>query len=215
MTASLVHLIETGGLVVIFLAMILESCGLPIAIEVVAPVGGALAAAGKLNLPTVIVAIVAGNLIGSFVAYGLARRYGRRLILGPGRYIGLSEGHLLLADRFFERFGAWAVLIGRMLPVICGYVSYPAGLARMRLVWFGIATLVGATVWASAFAILGYKLGQHWEDVANALGSLTVPAILVMVGLIVLAYVLGRRWVHRQTSAMAADPAAEAVDGAE
>lgn len=199
MTASLVHLIETGGLVAIFLAMILESCGLPIAIEVVAPVGGALAAAGKLSLAAVIVAVVAGNLIGSFIAYGLARRFGRRLILGPGRYIGLSEGHLDLADRFFARFGAWAVLIGRVLPVICGYISYPAGLARMRVVWFTITTLVGATIWASALAIVGYKLGEHWEQFANALGALKVPFIIVMVALIVLVYLLGRRWVHRQT----------------
>ncbi len=200
MTASLVHLIETGGLVAIFLAMILESCGIPVAIEVVAPVGGALAAAGKLNLAAVIVAVVAGNLIGSFVAYGLARRYGRRLILGPGRYIGLSEGHLDLADRFFDRFGAWAVLIGRVLPVICGYISFPAGLARMRVVWFGVTTLVGATVWASALAIVGYKLGEHWEQFANALGALKVPFIIVLVGLVVVAYILGRRWVHRQTA---------------
>lgn len=210
MTASLVHLVETGGLVAIFLAMILESGGIPVAIEVVAPVGGALAAAGKLNLAAVIVAVVAGNLIGSFIAYGLARRYGRRLVLGPGRYIGLSEGHLELADRFFARFGAWAVLIGRVLPVICGYISYPAGLARMRVAWFGVMTLVGATLWASALAVIGYKLGEHWQQFANALGALKVPFIVVMVALIVVAYILGRRWVHRQTTPVGAGRAEDA-----
>lgn len=204
MTASLVHLIETGGLIAIFLAMILESCGIPVAIEVVAPVGGALAAAGKLNLGAVIIAVVAGNVIGSFIAYGLARRYGRRLVLGPGRYIGLSEGHLELADRFFARFGAWAVLIGRVLPVICGYISYPAGLARMRVAWFAVMTVVGATVWASLLTLIGYKLGEHWEELANALGALKVPFVIVLVALIVVAYVLGRRWVHRQTTPVGA-----------
>lgn len=203
MTTSLVHLVETGGLIAIFLAMVLESCGIPLAIEVVAPLGGALAAAGKFSLVEVIVAVVAGNLIGSFIAYGLALRYGRRLVLGPGRYIGLSEGHLELADRFFARFGAWAVLIGRVLPVICGYISYPAGLARMRPLWFGIMTLVGATVWATVLATLGYKLGEHWQQLANALGRLTVPFVLILIALLVVAYVLGRRWVHRQTAAPA------------
>lgn len=212
MTASLVHLVETGGLVAIFLGMILESCGIPVAVEVVAPVGGALAAAGKLPLVGVIAAVVAGNLIGSFIAYGLARQYGRRLILGPGRYIGLSEGHLELADRFFARFGAWAVLIGRVLPVICGYISYPAGLARMRVLWFGITTLVGVTIWASALAIVGYKLGEHWEQFANALGALKVPFIVVMVGLIVVAYILGRRWVHRQQTPVHATRVDDAAD---
>jgi membrane protein DedA with SNARE-associated domain len=199
-TTSLVHLVETGGLVAIFLAMILESMGIPISVEVVAPVGGALAAAGKFSLVEVIVAVVAGNLIGSFIAYWLALRYGRRLVLGPGHYIGLSEGHLQLADRFFARFGAWAVLVGRVLPVICGYISYPAGLARMRVVWFGITTLIGATVWATVLAVVGYKLGENWRTFANALGALTIPFVLVLVALIVVAYVLGRRWVHKQTA---------------
>lgn len=200
MTTSLVHLVETGGLIAIFLAMILESMGIPISVEVVAPVGGALAAAGKFSLVEVIVAVVAGNLIGSFIAYWLAFRYGRRLVLGPGHYIGLSEGHLQLADRFFARFGAWAVLVGRVLPVICGYISYPAGLARMRVVWFGITTLIGATVWATVLAVVGYKLGENWRTFANALGALTIPFVLVLVALIVVAYVLGRRWVHKQTA---------------
>jgi membrane protein DedA with SNARE-associated domain len=214
-TTSLIHLIETTGLVAIFLAMILESMGIPLAVEVVAPLGGALAAAGKFSLVEVIVAVVAGNLIGSFIAYGLALRYGRRLVLGPGHYIGLSEGHLELADRFFARFGSWAVLIGRVLPVICGYISYPAGLARMRPVWFGITTLIGATVWATVLATVGYKLGEHWRQFANALGALTIPFVLVLVALIVVAYVLGRRWVHRQTAVPAAtssEPAATAAD---
>jgi len=210
-TSSLIHLVETGGLIAIFLAMILESAGIPIAIEVVAPVGGALAAAGKLSLVGVVVAVVLGNLVGSFIAYWLARRYGPRLILGPGRHIGLSEGHLQLADRFFDRFGNWAVLIGRVLPVICGYISYPAGLARMRLIWFGVMTLVGATVWAVFLTIVGYELGHEWQRFANAVGALTIPFVLLMVALIVVAYILGRRWVHRQTAV----PAAVARDDAE
>lgn len=208
MTASLIHLVETGGLIVIFLAMVLESCGIPLSVEVVAPAAGALAAAGHLSLIGVIVAVVAGNMVGSFIAYGLARRYGRGLVLGPGRYIGLSEGHLELADRFFERFGAWAVLIGRVLPVICGYISYPAGLARMRPLWFGITTLIGATVWATVLTTVGYKLGENWRLFANALGALTIPFVLVLIALIVVAYVLGRRWVNRQTAV----PAATAED---
>lgn len=210
MTASLVHLVETGGLAAIFVAMVLESCGIPVAIEVVAPVGGALAAAGKLPLVGVVVAVVAGNLVGSFIAYALARRFGPRLILGPGRYIGLSEGHLQLADRFFGKFGALAVLIGRVLPVICGYISFPAGLARMRVVWFGVMTLLGAAVWATFLTLAGYLLGESWHQVANALGALTIPFVIVLVALVVFAYVLGRRWVHRQAPvATAADDAAD------
>lgn len=196
-TASLIHLVEAGGLVAILLAMILESCGIPLSVEVIAPVGGALAAQGKLSLVGVILAVLVGNLIGSFIAYALARRYGRRLLLGPGRYIGLSEGHLALAERFFIRFGTWTVLVGRVLPVVCGYISFPAGLARMRVLPFGIMTVIGAAIWASFLTLIGYELGQNWERLANALGALTIPFVLVIVVLLVVAYVLGRRRITR------------------
>ncbi|MGH9103366.1 MAG: DedA family protein [Acidimicrobiales bacterium] len=181
--------------------MILESCGIPLSVEVIAPVGGALAAQGKLPLVGVIASVVIGNVIGSFMAYGLARRFGRELILGPGHYVGLSEGHLELADRFFSRLGVWAVLVGRVLPAICGYVSFPAGLARMRLLPFGIMTLIGSAIWATFLTVIGYKLGRHWQQFAHALGTLTIPFLLALIVLIVLAYLLGRRWVRQRSSA--------------
>ncbi|MGH7922408.1 MAG: DedA family protein [Candidatus Dormibacteraceae bacterium] len=115
----------------------------------------------------------------------------------PRSYIGLSERLLSLADRFFARFGVWAVLIGRVLPVICGYISFPAGLAHMRLVWFTIMTLVGCAIWAIFLTVVGYKLGQDWQGFANTMGALTVPFVLVVVVLIVIAYVIGRRWMHK------------------
>lgn len=197
MTASLIHLVQTGGLVAVLLAMILESCGIPLSVEVIAPVGGALAAQGKLPLVGVILAVLVGNVIGSFIAYALARRYGRRLLLGPGRYIGLSEDHLALAERFFTRFGTWTVLIGRLLPVVCGYISFPAGLARMRLLPFGIMTVIGSAIWASFLTLIGYELGQNWQKLADSLGALTIPFVLGIAGLLVVAYLLGRRRVTR------------------
>lgn len=198
MTPSLVHLVEVGGLVAIFLTMILESCGIPLSIEVIAPVGGALAAQGKLPLVGVIVAAVIGNLLGAFIAYGLARRFGRRLVLGPGRYVGLSEGHLALADRFFARMGAWAVLIGRVLPAIRTYISFPAGLARMDVLPFGIMTLVGSALFATFLTLAGYKLGQHWQQLASTLGKLTIPFAILLCALVIIAYLIGRRWVHQR-----------------
>ena len=200
MTTSLVHLVETGGLIAIFLAMILESMGIPISVEVVAPVGGALAAAGKFSLVEVIVAVVAGNLIGSFIAYWLAFRYGRRLVLGPGHYIGLSEGHLQLADRFFARFGAcggarrpgaardlWVHLVsGRPRPDARGLVRHHDADRSHRL---------------------GYRPGgrrlqarRELADVRQRPGCAHHPLRPVLVALIVVAYVLGRRWVHKQTA---------------
>jgi membrane protein DedA with SNARE-associated domain len=193
MSHQIIQIITAGGLIAIFLAMAAESGGIPISSEIVVPLGGALASQGKLSFLGVVIAASAGNLLGSLIAYLLVRRYGEVLILGPGRRVGLTAGHLRLANRFFERWGLFAVFAGRLLPVIRTYISFPAGLSRITVVPFTLATIVGAVPWNLALAFAGYKLGQNYERVANALGPFTLPlAILVLLAIIV-AYYYGRR----------------------
>src|ERR1700687_1790016 len=128
MSHQIIQIITAGGLIAIFLTMAAESAGIPISSEIVVPLGGALASQGKLSFVGVVIAASAGNLLGSLVAYLLVKRYGETLILGPGRRVGLTAGHLRLADPVFLAGGLPAVFIGRLLPVIRTYISFPAGL---------------------------------------------------------------------------------------
>src|SRR5256712_9612571 len=131
MSHQLIQIISAGGLLAIFLTMAAESAGIPISSEIVVPLGGALAAQGKLSFVGVVIAASAGNLLGSLVAYLLVRRYGEALILGPGRRVGLTAGHLRLADPVFERGGLPAVFAGRPPPVLPPHLSLPAGTSRL------------------------------------------------------------------------------------
>lgn len=194
MSHAIVQLITAGGLLAIFLTMTAESCGIPISSEIVVPLGGALASQGKLSFAGVVIAATLGNLVGSLIAYSLTRRYGEPLILGPGRRVGLNTGHLRVANRFFERFGLFAVFAGRLLPVVRTYISFPAGLSpRITPIPFSIATLAGAIPWNLALAYAGYQLGANYERVASALGPFTIPLAIAVVALVVLAYYYGRR----------------------
>ena len=193
MSHLLIELVSAGGLIAIFLTMAAESAGIPISSEIVVPLGGALASQGKLSFLGVVIAASAGNLLGSLVAYLLVRRYGEVLILGPGRRVGLTAGHLRLANRFFERWGLFAVFIGRLLPVIRTYISFPAGLSRITVVPFILATIAGAIPWNLALAYAGFKLGQNYEKVSSALGPFTLPIAGVVLLLVILAYYYGRR----------------------
>ena len=193
MSQLLIQLISAGGLIAIFLTMAAESAGIPISSEIVVPLGGALASQGKLPFIGVVIAASAGNLLGSLIAYLLVQRYGEALILGPGRRVGLTAGHLRLANRFFERWGLFAVFAGRLLPVIRTYISFPAGLSRITVVPFIVDTVAGAIPWNLALAFAGYKLGQNYEKVATALGPLTIPLAIVLLIAIVVAYYYGRR----------------------
>jgi membrane protein DedA with SNARE-associated domain len=201
----LIQLVSGGGLAAIFILMAAESAGIPISSEIVVPLGGALASQGKLPFLGVVAAASLGNLVGSLVAYLLVRRYGEPLILGPGRRVGLTPGHLRLANRLFDRWGLFAVFFGRLLPVVRTYISFPAGLSRrIRLVPFVVATTLGAIPWNFALAFAGLKLGQNYERVAGAIGPFTIPLIIIVILLVLAAYYYGRRMGEEEEPTAAA-----------
>lgn len=200
MSHAIVQLITAGGLLAIFLTMSAESAGIPISSEIVVPLGGALASQAKLSFIGVVIAASTGNLLGSLVAYLLVRRYGEALILGPGRRVGLTAGHLRLANRFFARWGLAAVFAGRLLPVIRTYISFPAGLSRITVMPFIAATVLGAVPWNLALAYAGYVLGRNYERVSSALGPFTVPLAIVVIVVIIAAYYYGRRVGEEETA---------------
>jgi membrane protein DedA with SNARE-associated domain len=194
LTNWLTSLVASWGLIAIFVTMAGESAGLPISSEIVVPLGGALAAQGKLNFVLVVAVSSLGNLAGSLVAFLLTRRYGEQVILSrAGRWMGLSRGHLRLANRFFGRYGLWAVFLGRLLPIIRTYISFPAGLSKITPLAFTIATLLGAIPWNFALAYAGLKLGQHYDTVARYLGPLGIPLAILVVLLLAAGWWYGRK----------------------
>jgi membrane protein DedA with SNARE-associated domain len=201
MTQWLINLVFTWGYIAIFVTMTGESAGLPISSEIVVPLGGALASQGKLSLGGSIVELVLvvlvsslANLAGSLIAFWLTRRYGERVVLSrTGRRLGLSRGHLRLANRFFDRFGLWAVFVGRLLPIVRTYISFPAGLSRIGYLRFTLATLAGAIPWNFVLAYAGYNLGQHYQTVASTIGPFVIPIAIAVIILLGVAWWFGRK----------------------
>ena len=156
------------------------------------PTAGLLAATGHLNLAAAILAGAVGNLVGSVIAYLLAARFGEPLLLGPGRYIGIRRHHLEMADGWFQRWGLPAVLIGRVLPVIRTYISFPAGLARIDLGRFSILTFVGALPWCAALALVGYQLGRSYDQISGPIQKVAIVLAALIVIVVVAWYLRGR-----------------------
>jgi membrane protein DedA with SNARE-associated domain len=192
LTAAVSDFVASYGLVAVFVLMVAESCGLPFPSEVIMPTSGVLAATGHMNLALAIVAGALANLAGSLVAYGLAARFGEPLLLGPGRYVGIRRHHLELADGWFQRWGLLAVLIGRVLPVIRTYISFPAGLARVDLARFSVLTFAGALPWCAALALVGYYLGQNYDRISGPVERAAVVIALLVAVALVVWYMRGR-----------------------
>jgi membrane protein DedA with SNARE-associated domain len=210
MTQWLIGLVSAWGLIAIFVTMAGESAGLPISSEIVVPLGGALASQGKLNPTSPIVAFIlvvlvssVANLAGSLIAFYLTRRYGEKFVLSKaGRWMGLSKGHLRLANRFFDRWGLWAVFLGRLLPIIRTYISFPAGLSKIGYVKFTIVTLLGAIPWNFGLAYAGFLLGQHWEQVAATLSPFVIPVAILVVIILAAAWWFGRKLGEEEEAKM-------------
>jgi len=148
----------------IVILMAMESSVLPVPSEAVMPPVGYLAAKGEMNLVIVIACGVLGSVLGALANYGLSLWLGRAVIRRLGRYVLISEKSLDRAERFFDRHGEISTLLGRMLPVVRHLISIPAGIARMPLRRFVLFTGLGAFLWCTILATIGYVLGQHEDD---------------------------------------------------
>jgi len=194
------HFIATYGYAAIFLLMLAESACIPIPSELIMTFGGALAAGAvhgtHLNLIAVIVAGVAGNVAGSYVAWAVGRYGGQAALRRWGRAIRLREADLDRANAWFRRHGAWAVLIGRCLPVVRTFISLPAGIAGMDPLRFGIYTTIGSIPWTAALAYAGYAIGANWHSIVDGFKGPTyiVAAVVVIaLGIAVWRYARKRR----------------------
>src|SRR5215510_5319543 len=145
--------------------MLAESACIPVPSEITMPFGGALAAGAvagvHLNLALVVAAGVAGNVVGSYIAWAVGLYGGRAAWHRWGRYILLRDDDIDRAERWFDRHGTKAVFFGRLLPVIRTFISLPAGFARMPAVRFGLYTVAGCIPWTLALAWAGYAVGSN------------------------------------------------------
>jgi len=104
----------------------------------------------------------AGSLIGALLLYGVGRLGGRPLVLRLGPLLRISPDQLERADAWFDRRGAWIVVLGRLVPGARSIVSIPAGMSEMPLVHFGLLTTVGSLTWNAVLIGVGQSLGANW-----------------------------------------------------
>ncbi|HLK07013.1 MAG TPA: DedA family protein, partial [Candidatus Angelobacter sp.] len=159
----IIAVISKAGYLGVLLLMAIESACIPLPSEIIMPFAGYLVYKGQFNLLMAATAGAIGCNLGSVIAYEIGNYGGRPLIERYGSYIFMGRHELDMAERFFKCFGAVAVLIGRLLPVIRTFIALPAGVARMPRLRFHIYTFIGSWPWCFVLAWIGMKLGEHWD----------------------------------------------------
>ncbi|MEU5947907.1 DedA family protein [Micromonospora sp. NPDC047465] len=186
LTGWVAGVIDAAGAFGVALLVALESIIPPIPSEIVLAMAGYLAGEGRFNVVLVVLAATAGSLVGALVLYWLGAVAGEdRLKRWLDRLPLVDRDDLEKADRWFERHGRWAVLFGRMIPVVRSLVSIPAGANRMPLPEFVAFTTLGSGVWNSVFVGLGYALGSRWQQIERYSDWFDYGIVAVLVVMIV------------------------------
>lgn len=180
---------------VVGLVIGIESLGIPLPGEIVLVTAALLSSHHELAVSPIGVgaAAVIGAVIGDSIGYGIGRRYGLHLFDRLGRRFPKHFGpaHVTLAERFFERWGAWAVFFGRFIALLRIFAGPLAGALKMPYSRFLAANVSGALCWAGGTTALVYFAGlaaERWLSRFSWIGL----AVAVVVG-VAAAFLLRER----------------------
>ena len=187
--AIIIQVYDTMGWAGVVFLMAVESAAIPFPSELIMPLAGWLLVEAKGGgWPMLLMAGfygALGNLLGSWVAYWVSMKGGRPLLLKYGKYVLISGDEIDRTERWFARYGEWAVFFGRLLPVVRTFISIPAGIARMNFWKFSVYTFAGSFPWSLGLAYGGFLLGENWEAMRSVMRPFDFPilAIIILAGI--------------------------------
>mgnify|MGYP000579517754 FL=1 len=181
----IIRLVEWGHYWGVALLMLLETVFPPVPSEVIMTVAGVSAARGNMSLWGTIAAGTAGAMLGNWLWYWLAIKFGEvRMHVFIDRYsrwLTLDWAEIERGHSLFRKHGPIIVLVARMLPTLRSLISIPAGLFGMSLGRFLVFSTIGTAGWSAALASGGYFLGSQFDDIEKWLGPLST---VIMVGIL-------------------------------
>jgi membrane protein DedA with SNARE-associated domain len=192
------------GLPGIFLLMAPESACIPIPSEATMLFAGFNVSEGEYGLWAAVMVGSVANLVGSWVAYAVGY-YGRVEVLQHSRFFHVKEEHLKMTERWFERWGDWAVFFSRMLPIVRTFISLPAGVARMPFWRFTILTFLGCVPWNFMLVFIGREARDNWDDWKDRLHYIDYAVAVIIVAGAVWLFLRWRR--NRKARRLATDVA--------
>ncbi|OYQ35576.1 alkaline phosphatase [Niveispirillum lacus] len=166
---NLLNLVEQFGYWGLLFLMFLENIFPPIPSELIMPLGGFLAAQGKMDPILVVLVGTLGSVLGGLPWYYLGRFFGYDRVMALSERFGfimtMDPPDVDMAFTWFSRHGRKAVFLGRLIPAIRTLISVPAGMARMGMPLFLTLTTLGSLVWTTVLTAAGYVLENHYDKV--------------------------------------------------
>lgn len=195
--STVTHLLESYGLVILFLVIALESSGLPLPGETALVAAGVLAAGGRYGIVEVIVVAAIAAILGDNVGYWIGRLGGRRLLLRFELTRRFSERVLPPAERFFRKHGGKAVFFARFLSGLRIAGAWIAGISHMAWWRFLAWNALGGIVWAVGVGLAAFYFGRAAGDAISRYGLIGAAVVVAGALLLLGGLHLWRRRVAR------------------
>lgn len=155
----MLDLIEKFSYLGLFLILFIEEGGIPL------PIPGdifiaTVAALPKSNYFLIVATIVAATLFGSTILFTISQKIGHRLLIKYGKHIKVTPEKIKKIERWFEKYGGLAIVIGRLIPGLRTVTPIAAGLFGISYKSFWIYTAVAALIWANIYYVIGRFFGE-------------------------------------------------------
>lgn len=193
---SVEPLLRDYGYAAVWIGVFCESFGLPLPGETLVIAGALLAARGDLHVVPLLAAVWSAAVLGDNLGYVIGHFAGRRLIVRHGARIGITEARFAKVEGVFDRFGAEVVLVARFFVLLRQLNGVAAGTLGMRWRRFLLYNAVGGALWAGAWGLGVYFVGQDMSRVLYWVHRFGYAAIAVA-GLLVLG-VIANRYLRRR-----------------
>ena len=193
---TLLSLFDRYGIFAMILIIFLEYACFPISSELVLPFSGAVARAENVSFFLLLPLSVLAGLFGTGLCYLAGRIGGEAVLTKLVARFPKTEKAITASRKKFERYGAGAVCIGRIIPLCRTYIAFVAGAVGQSPSVYFPYSLLGITIWNSALLSLGYYLQENWGAVSGYYARYKQYLMPVLVGIalmIVLHKVSGKK----------------------
>lgn len=187
----------------IFFLIAMENLFPPIPSEVILTFGGFMTAHTGLSTAGVVLASTLGSVTGALLLYGIGtwldEKRLERLVARWGPVLRLQMDDIRRAFHWFDKYGAWAVFLCRLVPLVRSLISVPAGMARMSFVTFLLLTTIGSLIWNTVLVRIGSAVGESWHSIVQFMDvfSNIVYALLAIGFLLAVTIFIRKRFFQK------------------
>jgi len=196
----IIEMMNSYGYIGILLLIALENIFPPIPSEVILTFSGFLTTTSDATITGVIIFSTIGSVVGAIILYGIGLLLNvhrlEKIVDRWGHILRLTRKDIRKADAWFHKFGIWAVLVGRLVPLVRSLISIPAGMAHMNFGVFLLFTTIGSLIWNSILVNVGAALGSSWSTVVGYMDTYSNIVVIILGALFLLfvfLYVRSRR----------------------